>query len=144
MRPYEEAAVAGGSQSRFPFRSRNSTARMAVEIIIPLLLASIWFADAALAGSSACPNGSMNATQYGSGRHTASGQPFRPDGLTAAHKRLAFGTRLRVTNPSTGASAIVIINDRGPFTRGRDIDLSRGAARAIGLRDVGRICSEVL
>ena len=62
----------------------------------------------------------------------------------AEHKRLAFGTRLRVTNPSTGASAIVIINDRGPFTRGRDIDLSRGAARAIGLRDVGRICTEVL
>ena len=86
----------------------------------------------------------MNATQYGSGRHTASGQPFRPDGLTAAHKRLAFGTRLRVTNPGTGASAIVIINDRGPFTRGRDVDLSRGAARAIGLRNVGRICTEVL
>ena len=142
MRPHEETAA--GSQPRFPIRGRSSTARMTVKIVIPLLLASTWFAGAAVAGSGACPNGAMNATQYVSGRHTASGQPFRPDGLTAAHKRLAFGTRLRVTNPSTGVSAIVIINDRGPFTRGRDIDLSRGAARAIGLRDVGRICAEVL
>lgn len=86
----------------------------------------------------------MNATQYSSGHHTASGQTFRPDGLTAAHKRLRFGTRLKVTNPHTGISTIVTINDRGPFTRGRDIDLSRGAARAIGLRNVGKVCTEVL
>jgi rare lipoprotein A len=117
---------------------------MTFKIILSLLLASTWLGGTALARSGACPSGAMNATQYGDGRHTASGQPFRSDGLTAAHKRLAFGTKLRVTNPDTGASAVVVINDRGPFTRGRDIDLSRGAARAIGLRDVGRICAEVL
>lgn len=86
----------------------------------------------------------MRATQYSSAGHTASGQPFQADGLTAAHKTLPFGTKVRVTNPRTGASAIVTINDRGPFTRGRDIDLSRGAARAIGLKDVGTICTEIL
>jgi rare lipoprotein A len=55
-----------------------------------------------------------------------------------------YGTRVKVTNPITGASAIVIINDRGPFTRGRDIDLSQGAARAIGLKSVGKVCAEIL
>jgi rare lipoprotein A len=120
---------------------------MTFKTIIPLLLVSTWLGGTALAGSSegACPGGSMNATQYSysSGR-TASDQPFRPDGLTAAHKRLPFGTRVQVTNPRTGASAVVTINDRGPFTRGRDIDLSRGAARAIGLDSVGRVCAEIL
>jgi rare lipoprotein A len=79
----------------------------------------------------------MNATQYNAARHTA-------DGLSAAHKTLPFGTRVKVTNPRNGASTTVTINDRGPFTRGRDIDLSRGAARAIGLRDVGKVCTEIL
>jgi rare lipoprotein A len=119
---------------------------MTFKTIIPLLLVSTWFGGTALAGSSegACPGSSMNATQYSAGGRTASDQPFRPDGLTAAHKRLPFGTRVQVTNPRTGASTVVIINDRGPFTRGRDIDLSRGAARAIGLGSVGRVCAEIL
>lgn len=86
----------------------------------------------------------MNATQYSSGGSTASGQPFRPDGLTAAHRSLPFGTKVRVGNPRTGASVVVIINDRGPFTPGRDIDLTQAAARAIGLTDVERVCAEIL
>jgi rare lipoprotein A len=119
---------------------------IAFKIVLPLLLASACFGGTALAAptTGTCPGGSMNAAQYGSGGRTASGAPFRPDGLTAAHKHLPFGTRVRVTNPRTGASAVVTINDRGPFTRGRDIDLSQGAARAIGLGSVGRVCSEVL
>jgi rare lipoprotein A len=84
----------------------------------------------------------MNATQYNSAGHTASGRTF--DGFSAAHKTLPFGTRVKVTNPRTGASTIVTIIDRGPFTRGRDIDLSRGAARAIGLSSVGKVCTEIL
>ncbi len=114
--------------------------------ILIVLAATTALAGAAEAGSirTACPSGMMNATQYSSGQHTASGQPFLPDGLTAAHRTLAFGTKIRVTNPGTGASTVIIINDRGPFTRGRDIDLSRGAARAIGLRDIGTICTEIL
>jgi|ERR1700688_173728 len=121
---------------------------MSIRLIItlPVLLVSIWFGGQVLAASTqgTCPRGSMNATQYNSSLGTASGQPFRPDGLTAAHKKLPFGTRVQVTNPRTGASTIVIINDRIPFTRGRDIDLSSGAARAIGLTSVGTVCAEIL
>jgi len=119
---------------------------MALKFVIPILLAAPWLGNIAQAGTPQgdCPGSSMSATQYSSGRQTASGEPFRPDGLTAAHRSLRFGTRLRVTNPRTGASAVVVINDRGPFTRGRDIDLSGGAARAIGLSSVGRVCAEPL
>ena len=71
------------------------------------------------------------------GRPTASGEPFNPEGLTAAHKTLPLGTRVRVTSVQNGKSVIVRINDRGPFVRGRILDLSLAAARAIGLRSSG-------
>src|SRR5438270_13680731 len=76
------------------------------------------------------------ATYYGqefAGRRTASGEKFNPSGLTAAHRTLPFGTQVRVTNSRNGRSIIVRINDRGPFVKGRAIDLSSGAARAIGM-----------
>jgi rare lipoprotein A len=115
-------------------------------LAIHLLLVSTWFGSVAIAAPTqrGCASGSMNATQYSTGTGTASGQAFRPDGLTAAHKKLPFGTRVKLTNPHTGASTVVTINDRGPFTRGRDIDLSRGAARAIGLTSIGTVCAEIL
>jgi rare lipoprotein A len=117
----------------------------ALKLIIPVLLVFTWFGNVGLAASTqgTCPGGTMHATQYSSSPRTASGQPFLPDGLTAAHKTLPFGTRVKVTNPRTGASTIVTINDRGPFARGRDIDLSRGAAQAIGLTSVGTVCTEI-
>jgi rare lipoprotein A len=68
---------------------------------------------------------------------TANGERYQPSGYTAAHRTLPFGTRVRVTSPSTGRSVVVRINDRGPFTGGRVIDLSVGAARAIGLTNTG-------
>ncbi len=71
------------------------------------------------------------------GRRTASGEIFDNGALTAAHRTLPFGTMVRVTNPRTGASVIVRINDRGPFTRGRTIDLSRAAAERVGLVGAG-------
>ena len=77
------------------------------------------------------------ATWYGAelaGNRTASGERFNPNGLTAAHRSLPFGTCLRVTNPKTGRSVAVRVNDRGPFTKGVSLDLSHGAARAIGMR----------
>src|SRR5262245_27068158 len=77
------------------------------------------------------------ATWYGhelGGRKTASGQIFNPNGMTAAHRSLPFGTCLLVSNPKTGKSVRVAVNDRGPFTRGASLDLSLGAARAIGMR----------
>ncbi|MDF5740288.1 MULTISPECIES: septal ring lytic transglycosylase RlpA family protein [unclassified Nostoc] len=69
----------------------------------------------------------------GSGNSTASGQRFNPEGMTAAHRSLPFGTQVRVTNTCNGRSVVVRINDRGPFVRGRVIDLSAGAARILGM-----------
>ncbi len=69
-------------------------------LTLPVLLVPICFGSAVFAASTheVCRGGSMNATQYSSGLGTASGEPFRPDGLTAAHKKLPFGTRVKVTN----------------------------------------------
>lgn len=66
---------------------------------------------------------------------TASGEKFNPNALTAAHKTLPFGTRLRITH--NGKSVVVRINDRGPHIKGRTIDLSKEAARRIGCLNVG-------
>ena len=86
------------------------------------------------------------ASFYGneSGSKTASGQRFNQNAMTAAHRSLPFGTKLRVTH--RGQSVIVTINDRGPFIRGRVLDLSKGAARAIGLTGagVGHVTAEVI
>ncbi|HYQ39096.1 MAG TPA: septal ring lytic transglycosylase RlpA family protein [Pseudomonas sp.] len=67
------------------------------------------------------------------GRHTASGERFDQHALTAAHRSLPFGTRLRVTNLDNGRSVVVRVNDRGPSRRGRIIDLSRSAAERLDL-----------
>lgn len=86
------------------------------------------------------------ASYYGneSGSRTASGQRFNQNAMTCAHRSLPFGTKLRVTHG--GRSVVVTVNDRGPFIRGRVLDLSTGAARAVGLtgRGVGRISAEVI
>jgi rare lipoprotein A len=65
-----------------------------------------------------------------SGQRTANGERARADGLRAAHRTLPFGTRVRVTNKNNGRSVVVRINDRGPFVRGRIIDVTPAAARA--------------
>jgi rare lipoprotein A len=91
------------------------------------------------------------ASYYGNqpgegGPLTANGERYNPGGLTAAHRTLPFGTRVRVTSPSTGRSVVVRINDRGPYIGNRIIDLSVGAAQAIGLTSsgVGTVRMEVL
>lgn len=89
------------------------------------------------------------ASWYGPGFHgrrTANGERFNQNALTAAHRTLPFGTRVRVTNVNNGRSVVVRINDRGPFTGGRVIDLAAGAAQAIGLksRGVGPVTIQVL
>jgi len=80
------------------------------------------------------------------GRQTANGETFDMHALTAAHRTLPFNTRVRVTNLDNGRSVVVRINDRGPFVEGRIIDLSLGAARAVGLIGPGtaRVRLEVL
>jgi rare lipoprotein A len=77
---------------------------------------------------------------YWEGQRTASGERFNPRGMTAAHRTLPFGTRLTVSNPRTGKSVTVVINDRGPFVSGVGLDLSLGAAQALGMRSTGAVC----
>ena len=107
---------------------------------------SSWLnANAAIAPSSGRSFSGM-ASYYGneSGSRTASGQRMNANAMTAAHRSLPFGTKLRVTHG--GRSVVVTINDRGPFIRGRVLDLSTGAARVIGLTGagVGRVVAEVV
>jgi rare lipoprotein A len=80
------------------------------------------------------------------GRPTASGEPYQPSTLSAAHRSLPFGSVVRVVRDDTGQVVYVRINDRGPFVRGRVLDLSRSAANAIGLlgRGVARVTAEVV
>ena len=74
---------------------------------------------------------------YGAGSQTASGARFNPNAMTAAHRTLPFGTKVRVTNKRNGKTVVVTINDRGPFIRGRIIDLSTAAAGVIGMKSSG-------
>jgi len=95
------------------------------------------------------PARTVTASWYGgefSGRMTASGSRFDPRGLTAAHRTLPFGTKIRVTNPRTGASVLVTVTDRGPYCGRRELDLSKAAAREVGIlmRGVAPVVVEVL
>jgi rare lipoprotein A len=104
-------------------------------------------ANAAIAPSSESGRSfSGIASYYGneSGSKTASGQRFNQNAMTCAHRSLPFGTKLRVTHD--GRSVVVTVNDRGPFIRGRILDLSTAAARAVGLTGagVGRVVAEVI
>ena len=89
------------------------------------------------------PNGydeTGTASYYGArhhGKKTASGEPFNQNALTAAHRQLPFGTQVKVTNLDNDRSVVVRINDRGPHTRGRLIDLSRKAAEQLGMLSSG-------
>jgi len=78
------------------------------------------------------------------GNRTASGDRMNPSAMTAAHKTLPFGTKVRVVDQRTGKSILVTINDRGPFVRGRIIDLSKAAATKLGFRNAGhtKVCIE--
>ncbi len=77
------------------------------------------------------------ASWYKIGFKTANGERFKPNGLTAAHRTLPFGTKVRVKNLRNGKSVVVRINDRGPFIKSRIIDVSKGAAQRIGLIRAG-------
>jgi len=84
------------------------------------------------------------ASWYHEGAVTANGEAYRPDGISAAHRHLPFGTKVKVTHKGTGRSVVVRINDRGPFIGGRIIDLSRGAKRVIGMGGLAPVCLEVI
>jgi rare lipoprotein A len=94
-------------------------------------------ASPALANPGAAQTG--GASWYGHGSRTASGERFNTGGMTAAHRSLPFGTRVKVVHKGSGRSVVVRINDRGPFVRGRIIDLSKGAARALGMGGIAQV-----
>jgi rare lipoprotein A len=68
---------------------------------------------------------------------TASGERYNPHGLSVAHKKLPFGTKVKFTNPHNGKSVVLRVNDRGPYIKGRDYDVSMGAAKELGFIDRG-------
>jgi peptidoglycan lytic transglycosylase len=78
------------------------------------------------------------------GGRTASGERVHPSGLTAAHRSLPFGTKVKVTNRRNGKSVVVRINDRGPFIRGRIIDITPAAARSLGFSGLAPVTVEVM
>jgi rare lipoprotein A len=129
-----EAEAAGGAEARDPLWAihLSKTAEAA-------------FRTASIASSSSKkkpeaarrPRLTGLASYYGQGEVTATGEKFNPKGMTAAHRTLPFGTRVRVTRVDTGNSVVVRINDRGPFKPGRIIDLSEGAAEDLDMTKVG-------
>jgi rare lipoprotein A len=98
-------------------------------------------ADAGRGGR--CRTFSGVASYYNRGKRTANGESFNPRGKTAAHPHLPFNTWVKVTNPKTGRSVSVRINDRGPFVGGRILDLAEGAAKSIGMQSTSRVICEV-
>ena len=115
------------------------------KMCVAAMLGLALFASPSVATQSDKPT-TVIASYYYHGQVTASGQRFNPDGLSAAHRSLPFGTKVKVTHMNNGKSVIVVINDRGPFIRGRSIDLSRGAARQIDMINdgVARVTLELL
>jgi rare lipoprotein A len=109
-------------------KNKKQTALVAVTMAAGLM---------AGASTSSAANQCGRASWYALHSRTASGERMNPSALTAAHRTLPFGTRLRVTNRDNGRSVVVRINDRGPFIRGRMLDLSRGAADQLGFIDSG-------
>jgi rare lipoprotein A len=89
-------------------------------------------------------SGIASVYDHSAGAATASGEPLCDDAMTAAHRTLPFGTMVRVINRRNGHVAVVRINDRGPFVRGRVIDLSPAAGRALGLSGLVEVSLEVV
>lgn len=107
-------------------KNTKQTALVAVTIVAGLMVGAS--ASSATAAAGQCGR----ASWYALHSRTASGERMNPSALTAAHRTLPFGTKLRVTNQNNGRSVVVRINDRGPFIKGRVLDLSKGAAGQLG------------
>lgn len=119
--------------------SRPLTASVLAGVVV-VMAAALFLTSPVLART--CVQASWYGTE--SGNRTANGEPFDGTSMTAAHKTLPFGTKLRVTYQ--GRSVVVRVNDRGPFIKGRSLDLSRAAASKLGMipAGVGTVCMEKL
>jgi rare lipoprotein A len=104
---------------------------------IALLVGFAFFMTAAIASSDAAPSTCGKASWYAMTSLTASGERASPNTMTAAHKTLPFGTKVRVTNQRNGKAVVVRINDRGPYAKGRIIDLTKTAAGKLGFINAG-------
>ena len=95
-----------------------------------------------LSGNAFAGQSCGGASWYALHSRTASGEMMNPSAMTAAHKTLPLGSKVRVTHAKTGKSIVVRINDRGPFIKGRIIDLSKGAAKRLGFINSGhtKVC----
>jgi rare lipoprotein A len=116
-----------------------------IALVVGMALAGAWIG---IVLATAPANAEVGvASWYGPGfcgHRTASGERFNCGAMTAAHKHLPFGSRVRVVNLATGRSIVVRINDRGPFVRSRCIDLSPAARRALGMGGTARVRIDVL
>ena len=113
---------------------------MKVRTALIALTISIGFAPIHLTETRAQPQtGIASVYSTESGSKTASGQKLNPAALTAAHRSLPLGSKVTVTNKHNGRSVVVTINDRGPFVRGRIIDVSPAAARALGFSGLTQV-----
>lgn len=116
-------------------KTRNLTLSLAVLTALGAMLA-----EPVAAGKRYSFEQAGKASWYGpgfEGRRTASGDRYDPSDMTAAHRDLPFGSKVRVTNIENGRSVVVEINDRGPYKAGRVIDLSKGAAKRLGMVEDG-------
>jgi rare lipoprotein A len=116
-------------------------ARRAVQICLVLSSASAGLVSEV---GPACAESGIAAIYSYRGGRTASGEASRPAALTAAHRTLPFGTKVRVTNARNGHTVVVRINDRGPFTRGRVIDLTPAAAGKLGFSGLTHVTLDVI
>jgi rare lipoprotein A len=108
--------------------------------IVCLVSATLtWQLTPALVTTALAEGGVASVYSTESGGRTASGQKLNPGALTAAHRTLPFGTKVRVTNKKNGQSVVVTINDRGPFVRGRVIDVTPAGARALGFSGLTQV-----
>jgi rare lipoprotein A len=143
---FATTVLAGGSATEASARSYRHHHHHAHHVAHSSGGSSTWRDANGSIGSGSGRSFSGMASYYGNeaGNKTASGQRFNQNAMTAAHRTLPFGTKLKVTHGDR--SVVVTINDRGPFIRGRVLDLSTGAARAIGLTGagVGRVVAEVM
>jgi rare lipoprotein A len=106
-------------------------------ILAGLLLTQPFLLQARSGGDDLGTGGASYYSHEFAGRRTASGETFNPNALTAAHRTAAFGSVIRVTHLGNGKEVTVRVNDRGPFTRGRIIDISYAAAKKIGMHQSG-------
>jgi rare lipoprotein A len=111
-------------------------------LFVALILA-YQFSPPHLTPSAANQTGVASVYSHESGSATASGQKLDREAFTAAHRTLPFGTKVKVTNKSNGRSVIVTINDRGPFVRGRVIDVTPAAARMLGFSGLTQVALDV-